>query len=212
MTQSTNSRLILQNNIFQALKTNKNILGCISEQTDTALETVGYINSEFSLKGPQYNETKMIKNKILQRFKASENGIPQPVFAEYEKNSLSLEKFKHHFSGVKHLIVNQGLDNPSRGVSEFETKKVIDALEKSVDPFRVLHEKYIDLIIEEKIDGEDVSVDGFILNTGVFITIICKKIKHPLTLDRILIAHPVNIIQDVEIIKFTSQLVRGFRT
>ena len=29
-----------------------NIIGCISEQTDTALETVGFINSKLGLCGP----------------------------------------------------------------------------------------------------------------------------------------------------------------
>ena len=52
--------------IINILKNFDNIIGCVSEQTDNGLITVGKINSFFDLCGPSLETVRLIKDKSLQ--------------------------------------------------------------------------------------------------------------------------------------------------
>lgn len=112
-----------------------NIIGCISEQTDTALETVGFINSKLGLCGPTQFLTSIIRNKYLQRKSAESFGIAQPKFLLHKNRPEFLTEFENEFFNVDEVVIKPVVGQSSIGLFNYEVKNITEALNKGIDPF-----------------------------------------------------------------------------
>lgn len=136
------------------------VVGVISEQSDSALLSVAYLNSRFGLRGLKYREGQIVRDKYLQREKLQKRGVLQPsyILATNYKDENYI-KFRNKFELIKKPRVGQS----STGV------KILD--DKNEDGINNTY------IIEEYIRGNDVSVDGYI-NEKIFFTAYALKIKY----------------------------------
>ena len=158
-----NQRIDDVENIFQKLK-NYNIGGVLSEQSDSAMLSVAYLNTKFNLRGLQYKEAIKIRDKLKQRELLTEIGIKQPKYIianDRNDSNFKALKFLHE------LIIKPRVGQSSIGVNLLKENKEI-----------IISNEYI---IEEYVSGLDISVDGFIADE-IFFTCYCEKFKYKNTI------------------------------
>ena len=186
-----------------------NIIGCISEQTDTALETVGFINSKLGLCGPTQFLTSIIRNKYLQRKSAESFGIAQPKFLLHKNRPEFLTEFENEFFNVDEVVIKPVVGQSSIGLFNYEVKNIIEALNKGIDPFLTIKKEFGEVLVEEKLNGKDISIDGFVSNGFISIAIVCEKIKNRknLFVDQILIGSGINNKKYPNELNFVERLI-----
>lgn len=145
----------------------RNLIGILSEQTDTGLVTLGTLNSVFSLLGLRSEASKIIRDKYKQRsFIQKHSLLKQPIFASDQEINTKLISF---IDVLEKPRSGQG----SSGVCVKKLKEIIPNDKK---------------IYEEFLDGEDLSIDGIFQNEA-YVTAFCVKEKFKNTfVDKTLLA------------------------
>lgn len=159
---------------------------CISEQTDSALLTVGAINTKYNLLGLQLDVAKKIRDKYLQRLENSKFSISQPKFW----SNVSKIGVEGGTSDVCEYILKPRVGQSSIGVKKFKSAKTLQKENAKVGGK--------DKIVEYFINGDDVSVDGFLIGNAPCFTVFAKKTKYDAGsfVDRVLECHadvPINV-------------------
>ena len=112
--------------IADQLKVHKNLVGCVSEQTDSALRTVGVINSMFNLSGPTQDVVKFIKNKSYQRIKCRELKINQPNFISYNVKQNFLKEVGPFIKHYKKFVIKPVEGQSSIGVTPISREEILN--------------------------------------------------------------------------------------
>lgn len=128
--------------------------GVLTIASDVAVPTVAYIAEQMHLPGISTNTAEVSTNKYLQRQKMIEAGIKCPIFeivgSEEELND-ALNKFQYP-------VVIKPIDSAgSRGVFYVDTDEKL----YSSFPTSMRYSKVKKVIIEEFIDGFEVSIEAF---------------------------------------------------
>lgn len=192
-------------NIGKEIKKFNSIIGVISEQTDNGLLTLGYLNSLFSLNGPNYETVKNIRDKFKQRKIANSFQIKQPNF--FSVNEFML-KSSDLLKSNKEFLIKPKSGQSSIGVMDLDTSKVgniVDYLNNLS-----LSEDYL---IEEKIEGSDYSIDGYIFQEIVNISLICKKEKYETNkfVDQLLFATSYDKKKDELLFGYVESIIQAFK-
>lgn len=196
--------------IIGVLKHYKILVGCVSEQTDSGLLSVGAINSAFSLPGPTFDLVASVKNKFFQRRKCETLGVRQPDFCLYE--------IDRDFKGVaadllgrhERFILKPCEGQSSIAVRAFSKQELMRCNKKEL--FADLRSKSGSerFLIEEYIVGEDISIEGFVYNSKTVILAVTSKTKYfenPFV-DNVLRVHPYCALEH----ELESDLVRKIVT
>ncbi|AZV47326.1 hypothetical protein C3L23_08585 [Nautilia sp. PV-1] len=148
-----------------------NIDAVISDQTDIAVNTVAYITEKLNLMGVGTDIAELFTNKYLMRKHININELYHPKY----KICNSIKEIKDFFLKLNESIIIKPLNSQSsRGISIvneiFSVESAyIKALEFSSDD-RVL--------VEEYIDGIELTVEGFKKYKGDHITLAISKKQH----------------------------------
>lgn len=129
----------------------------ISDQDDYAYFTQAVVASKFDLPGPRVETAHLATNKLLQRRRCAEKGIKIPAFAEVIELR-DIERFtdQNGFPVIVKPCDSRGSFGVSKVNSAAEIKDAyFHALENSVS--RVV-------IVEQFIEGFEITVDGFCFN------------------------------------------------
>ena len=114
--ESYNIKIDNHQDIVEILKNYKNLTGCISEQTDNALMSIGVVNSTFNLSGPSLNVVKSIKDKLYQRIKCRELGVEQPNFCFYKSKQNFFSVAKTFITQYQNMVIKPCEGQSSIGV------------------------------------------------------------------------------------------------
>ena len=148
-----------------------NVDAVISDQTDIAVNTVAYIAEKLNLMGIGTDIAKLFTNKYLMRRNIKINELYHPKY----KICNSIKEIKDFFLELNRYIIIKPLNSQSsRGISIIDEMSSIEsayikALEFSSDD-RVL--------VEEYIDGIELTVEGFKKYKGDHITLAISKKQH----------------------------------
>tara|TARA_B100000963_G_scaffold40710_1_gene30304 strand:- start:4729 stop:5907 length:1179 start_codon:yes stop_codon:yes gene_type:complete len=200
--------------IINILKNYDNLIGCVSEQTDNGLITLGEINSFFNLCGPSLETVRLIKDKSLQRVKSQELNINQPEFISYNLSNNFLDKDNKEFiQKNKKIIIKPFEGQSSIGVIARENKELLNCDINSLFNNLSNISGSNNFLIEQFIEGEDISIEGFVYQSDIYILAICTKTKfedNPMV-DKILKVFPY--IKSIHFLEFqlAEKLIRGFR-
>ena len=199
--------------IINILKNFDNIIGCVSEQTDNGLITVGKINSFFDLCGPSLETVRLIKDKSLQRVKSRKLNINQPDFISYNSSNNFLDKDNKEFiQKYKKIIIKPFEGQSSIGVIARENKELLSCDTNSLFNNLSNLSGSDNFLIEQFIEGEDISIEGFVYQSNVFILAICTKTKfedNPMV-DKILKVFPYDKSIHLLELQLAEKLIRGF--
>ncbi len=185
---------------------NIRIKGVISEQTDNGIETLAFLNSKLNLHGPKIRTVRRIRDKYNQRLFAKENDINQPEF-------FLLKDFKNLLK-KKDIKSREFLIKPRIGQSSVGIKNLKNSFGSNSKLSDISNLKNWDqFLIESKCKGEDISVDGFVKNKDIFLTVICKKKKYKTNefVDQILYGEAFKKNKERKIYKYIIKIVRDFR-
>lgn len=162
------------NSIINLLKSlNKKIDGVTSLAAESAVITVSQIAKEFNLNGPSLESSQICTNKYLMRECFKLNQIPSPDF-ELVNNS---ENLNFSISRFKYPLVLKPIDNAgSRGVIIVENESNLEFSTKHA----FSHSKSGSILIEEFMDGQEISVEAFIQNNEINILSLSDKVRTPL--------------------------------
>jgi biotin carboxylase len=124
--------------------------GITSIASDLAMLTVSYIAKELDLVGNSLICTQNARNKYLMRKQFLKNGIKCPKFVKV------LENCNFDIKGLKFpLIVKPADSSGSRGINKVDSKeKINEAIDNAI-----YYSLSREVIIEEFIEGEEVSVE-----------------------------------------------------
>lgn len=152
--------------------------GVLTLAAEIAVVTVSAIAEEFNLKGASIEASKICTNKYLMRKCFQENKIPSPDF-----NLLTNYKdFEKIISNFNFPFVIKPIDNAgSRGVVIVENESMItNAINHSIR-----FSKSGKLLVEEFMDGVEISVEAFVQNNKIGILFLSDKIRteYPYPLD-----------------------------
>ena len=97
----------------------------------------------------------------------------------------------------------------SIGLFNYEVKNIIEALNKGIDPVLAIKKEFGEVLVEEKLNGKDISIDGFVSNGFISIAIVCEKIKNRknLFVDQILIGSGINNKKYPNELNFVERLI-----
>ena len=198
--------------IVDELKAYENLIGCVSEQTDNALMSVGVVNSVFNLLGPSLELVKSIKQKFHQRLRCRELKVNQPDFIFYDLRqdfSAVAEKFVKKY---QNLVIKPCEGQSSIGVISIAREALLNC--NSADLFHDLSETSgtNSFLIEEFVNGSDISIEGFVYKSKITVLAICHKTKfenNPMV-DKALIVAPYEVNKHKLEYQLTDQLVKGF--
>ncbi len=200
--------------IIRVLKNFKNLKGCVSEQTDNGLLSVGKINSYFNLNGPSFKQMQSIKNKSLQRLQSKMLNITQPDFITHNSENFFHNKANKIFiNKYKKLIIKPFEGQSSIGVISISRNELLNS--KSDILFNNLSKisEGKNFLIEEFVVGEDISIEGFVYQSKVYILAVCTKTKSEVNpmVDRILKVFPYKEIEHKLEKKLAEKIITGFK-
>ncbi|WP_369160317.1 acetyl-CoA carboxylase biotin carboxylase subunit family protein [Candidatus Thiodiazotropha sp. LNASS1] len=148
----------------------KQIDGIYAMASDVALPTVAKVAEALSLPGPDVKYIYTILNKITFRSLQKKLKMDSPQFIEVRDFNKAVTEWQ---GGP--AIIKPAMSSGSRGVSMLEQMDVTShAYYKSA--LKLSNNNCV--CLEEFIDGQDVSVEGFILNNKVRYAFISKKYIH----------------------------------
>lgn len=200
--------------IIQILKKYNSIKGCISEQTDSGLLSVGKINSYFNLKGPSFKKMKSIKNKSLQRIRSKILNINQPDFITYNSKDYFYNNANINFiNKYKKLVIKPYEGQSSVGVLSISNVELLNCKQDILfnNLYKITGAK--NFLIEEFVGGDDISIEGFVYKTKIYILAICIKTKfkaNPMV-DRVLKVFPFEEKKHKLEKELVVKIVNGFK-
>ena len=198
--------------IVEILIRYENLVGCISEQTDNALLSVGAVNSAYDLWGPSLDLVQAIKNKFNQRVKCKKLGVEQPGFCLYQLEQDFLSVAEAFIRQFKNVVIKPTEGQSSIAVRAFSKKMILES--DSVELFKNLVEVSgaRQFLIEEFVSGDDISIEGFVHQSQIHILAISHKTKYAKNpmVDNILQVIPYREAEHVPEYELASKLVRGF--
>ena len=142
----------------------------ISDQCDYSYFAQAYLANLFNLPGPNIQEAQISCNKILQRKLGKSKGINQPKFL-LVKSPNDLEDASDY---VGFPLIIKPIDN--RG--SFGVKKVLNKKELYqvfFDSMQYSRSKL--LLLEEFVEGLEITIDGFCFNDGGCVSLTCGSKK-----------------------------------
>lgn len=193
-------------------------VACISEQTDSGLETLGIVNSYFGLHGVHSKNATIIRDKLHQRDYVHQNisTIQQPKYFSWE-TFLQLEQAVNRLNelGLKGVIkprFGQGSHQVISGVDLLNYQVFYEKLQSverkpNQDTFPTMY------LLEEEIEGKHFALDGYVSNGQIKILALAEKFKSPRNpcIDKLLLISKFEeLIQD-ELQKFAEEILRGFK-
>lgn len=147
-----------------------NVDAIMTDQTDYAMNVVAIVASRLAIPGPTIQVAKNCTNKRLMRERTSARNIPNPRFriAENLVDALSAA------ADIGFPLIIKPPDNQgSRGVFKIDDQKqLIDLFSDSVQ-----HSRDGLILVEEYIQGTEVTVEGFVAN-GKLHTLAISEKKH----------------------------------
>ena len=138
----------------------------ISDECDYSFFTQAYLANLFNLPGPNIQEAQISCNKLLQRKLGKSKGIKQPKFLLVK----SPNELRYASDYIGFPLIIKPIDN--RG--SFGVKKVLNKNE--------LHQAFFDslqycksklLLVEEFIEGLEITIDGFCFNNNGCVSLTC---------------------------------------
>lgn len=145
-----------------------NIDGIVSIASDVAVPTINYVATNLKLIGTGDSNSKALTNKFYMRERFKQNFVASPQFIKVNK-TISL---KNEFNLMYPLIVKPVDRSGSRGV-----QKVSVPSELSAAISRARDSSFIDeCIVEEFIDGKEVSVESISWQGEHYILAITDKV------------------------------------
>jgi hypothetical protein len=210
--ESYSIRIDNYSEIVEMLGKYENLIGCISEQTDNALLTVGAVNSTFNLPGPSLDLVHAIKDKSYQRIKCEKLGIEQPDFCLYESKQNFLRVAETFINQYKNIVIKPCEGQSSIAVRSFSREALLEC--NSEELFKNLTEisgakKFL---VEEFVTGDDISIEGFVSQSQVYVLAVSHKTKfenNPMV-DRVLKVIPYGEHEHKPEHELACKLVRGF--
>ena len=152
-------------NLTLAVK--KKIDGVISIASEVSVETVAYISENLNLVGNDFNVAILSHNKTKYYNKLQEVGVVVPT--TYLFSVSKLEKFNS-----KYIILKPSKGSGSRGVKKIE-------LNNFDFDFDLYSNKYLnineELLMQEYIEGLELTVDGFIYKNNFFLLAVSEQIN-----------------------------------
>jgi biotin carboxylase len=147
----------------------------VSDQTDAAVPTVAYIAGELDLPGIGFETALRFTNKHLMRLAVSDGKhINSPkvvgVISRLEEAHGLRDKFDRSQSYIVKPINSQG----SKGVFPFQGIPPRHLLQSALDESRGKG-----IIIETFIEGDEYSVESFVLDNKVYLLAVTKKFHYP---------------------------------
>ena len=210
--ESYNIRIDNHSEIVELLGKFENLIGCISEQTDNALLSVGAINSTFNLPGPSLDLVHSIKDKSDQRAKCKKLDVEQPDFCLYESKQDFLSVAETFISHYKNIVIKPCEGQSSIAVRSFPKEALLEC--NSEELFKNLTEisgakKFL---VEEFVDGDDISIEGFVFQSQVHVLAISHKTKfeNNSMVDKVLQVIPYREHEHKPEYELACKLVKGF--
>ncbi|MEI6095515.1 MAG: ATP-grasp domain-containing protein, partial [Gammaproteobacteria bacterium] len=152
-----------------------NVGAVVSDQTDAAVPTVAFIAEEMNLPGIGFETSLRFTNKHLMR-NAVTNGqfIRSPEVVGVVKHIDELAKFRKLISPSNSYIVKPINSQGSKGVSRFEGYPELKLVQYALEESRGKG-----IIIESFIDGDEYSVESFVVDHKVHLLAVTKKYHYP---------------------------------
>jgi|Deesub1362A_J573_1020465.scaffolds.fasta_scaffold01646_5 carbamoyl-phosphate synthase large subunit len=142
----------------------------ITEQTDVAVPTAAYVAEKLGLPGIGYEVALRATNKFLMRETCKKAGIPIPKY----KRVNTLKEATDAADEIGYPVVIKPVDNQSsRGV--FTIKNISDM--KRFFHESISQSRAHSILIEEKLIGTEITVEGFVTDNGPVVLAISEK-KH----------------------------------
>ena len=138
----------------------------ISDECDYSFFTQAYLANLFNLPGPNIQEAQISCNKLLQRKLGKSKGINQPKFLLVK----SPNELKYASDHIGFPLIIKPIDN--RG--SFGVKKVLNKNElyqAFFDSLQYCKSKL--LLVEEFIEGLEITIDGFCFNDKGCVSLTC---------------------------------------
>lgn len=131
-----------------------NIDAVITDQSDIAVNTVAFVAEQMNLMGVSTNTAELFTNKYRMRTELKVEGLHHPKF----RLCTSLKEAEDFFSEMSATVILKPTDNQSsRGVIRVNS---FNKLEESILE-TLEHSKNGSFLIEEYIDGIELTVEGF---------------------------------------------------
>jgi biotin carboxylase len=175
---------------------NENVFAALSVSSDICLETVAVVNEALGFSSMTLDQIRMISNKGLMRKKLYEFGLK-------DVNFFTLKKISEISKALKvinfPLVVKPVDSSGSRGVSYVKNhQELISKCKAAFDCSRTN-----EILLEEYMDGDEVAIDGFVIDGELVVLSISDKIRTspPYLLDTEVIFPslvPNNIKQEIE--------------
>lgn len=148
----------LDQNVVLKLAEESNIDGIITTNTDQALLTVAYVANKLNLPHQfSYEQARNITNKLYMKEVMVQNGISTAPFVKIISGNEDISRLRFP------IIVKPADCNSSKGVN-----KVSDINSyKSFLNYAITLSRSHTAIVEEFIDGREISVDAYVTPTGV---------------------------------------------
>jgi biotin carboxylase len=149
-----------------------NVDAVMTDQTDYALNVVAKVASRLVIPGPSVEIAKNCTNKKLMREITSARNIPNPAFHVAE----SLVDARLAASDIGFPLIIKPTDNQgSRGVFKINNQKqLIDLFADSIK-----HSRDGQILVEEYIQGTEVTVEGFVADGELHTLAISEKEHTP---------------------------------
>lgn len=131
----------------------------ISDQCDYSYFAQAVIAERFGLPGPRVAEAQVGTNKLLQRLRAEEAGVPVPEF----RACRNLREVEEAARKIGYPVILKPVDN--RG--SFGVNRVDDPRELREAFYEALsHSQAREVLVEKYISGRHLTVDGYIFQKG----------------------------------------------
>lgn len=145
-----------------------NVDGVISEQSDIAVPTVAYVSEKLGVPSIGYNKSLLFTNKFMMRQFCKINRFNYPKFQLCD----NLDEVMNGAKELKYPFIIKPIDNSaSRGVNIIKHDK--ELFEKYLDTLSFSRTNQV--LIEEFIDGTELTVEGFKTKSKHFSLIVSKK-------------------------------------
>lgn len=149
-----------------------NIDGIMTLASDLPMRTVAVVSKEMNLQGIDEETALKATNKIIMRQTLKESNVPIPKFyrvKNYEEYLRTLKNFENK------IIVKPADSSGSRGVILIEKNLDLQTLENAFN-YSKKYSKTAEIIVEEYMEGKEVSVESLSIDGEVHIIAITDKI------------------------------------
>ncbi len=182
--------------------------GVITHASDIALNTIGFVNDSIGLAGITEKQANILTQKHLFRKFQLESGLRTPEFSVFDNENSAMKFIQDNPS--RSFIVKPVDRSGSLGVT-----KIGQGHLTSLESLQVLFQNTLGaslsgkIIVEEIIDGEEFSAEGFIIDGEIKIFVTEKILSSPPLM--IPIGHIVPNLRSDEIVReLKSQILKLF--